>query len=251
LSVLNAHYDRDCGFVNGNYGKNIVVGYDETGFDGAADLAYRRQGWNFIMCGGGLYDNLDWSFSVAHPDGGETNWDKGLGGGSPDIRKQLGIMLSFVDGFDLPNLKPDNGFVKSGVPSKANALVEAGNQYAVYLDGGSKADLVVELPAAEYEAEWVNTKTGAIDKTEKFEHKGGNKTLSSPSYTDDIALRIVKSIPVSAGTDTKIPKGVTHCDTRSPSANAKCATFDFLGREVPRDVRYTFPHRACIVPCKK
>ena len=83
LSILNTHYDRDCSFVRNNYGRNLVIGYDETGFDGPDDHSYRRQGWNFLLSGGGLYDNLDWSFSVAHPDGTETKWDKNLGGGSP------------------------------------------------------------------------------------------------------------------------------------------------------------------------
>ena len=85
MAIFNADYDRDGSFVRDNYGRNLVVGDDETGFDGAGDLPYRRQGWNFLLSGGGLYDNLDWSFSVAHPDGTETKWDKKLGGGSPAL----------------------------------------------------------------------------------------------------------------------------------------------------------------------
>ncbi|MBI5477313.1 MAG: hypothetical protein HY906_00570 [Deltaproteobacteria bacterium] len=48
----------------------------------------------------------------------------------------------------------------------------------------------MELPAGSYRAEWVNTKNGNVDKTEDFAHGGGNKTLASPGYSEDIALRI-------------------------------------------------------------
>ena len=47
-----------------------------------------------------------------------------------------------------------------------------------------------KLPAGTYTAEWVNTKTGKVDKKETFQHGGGNRTLYSPKYVDDIALRI-------------------------------------------------------------
>lgn len=41
LSILNAHYDRDCSFIRKNYRRNTASGYDETGFDGANDYPYR------------------------------------------------------------------------------------------------------------------------------------------------------------------------------------------------------------------
>jgi len=42
-----------------------------------------------------------------------------------------------------------------------------------------------------YKAEWLNTKTGKIEKTEAIDHKGGALRLMSPAYTEDIALRLV------------------------------------------------------------
>jgi len=89
-------------------------------------------------------------------------------------------------------MKPDNSVIKGGVPAKATAraLVQVGRAYAIYINGGSKVKLLVELPEGTYRAEWMNTKTGKVDKTETFRHIGGNRTLSSPKYVDDIALRI-------------------------------------------------------------
>jgi hypothetical protein len=92
-------------------------------------------------------------------------------------------------------MKPDNSVIKGGAPNKATAraLVEKGRAYAIYINRGSKANLVVELPKGKYRAEWVNTKTGKTDKNETFDHPGGNRTLESPEYRDDIALRIIRS----------------------------------------------------------
>ena len=194
MAIFNAHYDRDGSFVRGNYGRNLVVGYDETGFDGVSDLPYRRQGWHFLLSGGGLYDNLDWSFSVAHPDGSETKWDKKLGGGSPALRRQLGVLLAFLEGFDLPKLKPDKGVVKGGVPGTFSVLAEPGKQYAIYLDGGNRAELQVDLPAGDYAAEWIDTRTGAKARAEDVSG-GGVRTLKSPGYAEDIALRILRKGP--------------------------------------------------------
>jgi hypothetical protein len=54
----------------------------------------------------------------------------------------------------------------------------------------SETILTVELPAGKYAAEWVDTKTGAVAKHEKFEHNGGTRKLTAPDYKDDIALRV-------------------------------------------------------------
>ncbi|MHC4229078.1 MAG: putative collagen-binding domain-containing protein, partial [Planctomycetota bacterium] len=115
------------------------------------------------------------------------------GGGGAILHKQLGILADFINSFDFVKMKPDNSAIKGGIPDKATAraLVQNGRAYAIYINGGSKANLELELPKGNYRAEWLNTKTGKIDKKQTFEHTGGNKTLSSPSYNDDIALRIL------------------------------------------------------------
>ena len=82
--------------------------------------------------------------------------------------------------------------IKGGVPEKAtaHALVQTGHAYAIYINGGNEAKLIIELPKGNYKAEWVNTKTGKIDKSEMFQHLNGDRILVSPEYIDDIALRI-------------------------------------------------------------
>jgi hypothetical protein len=193
VSIFNFHYAKPPTTVADNYGLNRVLGDDETGFAGSKPKAYRLEGWDFIIAGGAIYDNLDYSFTVGHEDG--TAKINAPGGGGAVLHKQLGILTDFINSFDFVKMKPDNSVIKGGIPDKvtARALVQKGRAYAIYINGGSKANLVLDLPKGKYKAEWLNTKTGKVDKRQTFEHTGGGKMLPSPSYNDDTALRILSS----------------------------------------------------------
>jgi hypothetical protein len=114
------------------------------------------------------------------------------GGGGVVLHKQLQILSDFLNAFDFIRMTPDNSIIKGGVPEKATAraLVEKGRAYAIYINGGGKAQLQVDLPSGKYSAQWLNTKMGNIDKKETFDHAGGLRILESPVYEEDIALRI-------------------------------------------------------------
>ena len=193
VSIFNFHYAKPPNTVTDNYGLNRVIGDDETGFAGSEPKPYRLEGWDFIIAGGAVYNNLDYSFSVGHEDG--TAKINAPGSGGAVLHKQLGILGDFINGFNFIKMKPDNSVIKGGIPDKATtrALVQKGRAYAVYINGGSKVQLQVELPKGKYTAEWINTKTGKTDRNETFNHPGGNRTLKSPKYQDDIALRILRS----------------------------------------------------------
>jgi hypothetical protein len=55
-----------------------------------------------------------------------------------------------------------------------------------------KQEVRLMLPQGSYRAEWINPKTGRVDASERFQHTGGERVLQSPTYTEDIALRIRK-----------------------------------------------------------
>jgi len=192
VSIFNFHYAKPPIAVTENYGLNKVIGDDETGFSGSEPTPYRLEAWDFMIAGGAIYSNLDYSFSVGHEDGsGKIN---APGGGGPILQDQLRIMKDFLNGYDFVGMAPDDSVIKGGVPEKAaaRALVRKDSRYAVYINGGAKVDLVVDLPAGRYLAEWLNTKTGRIDGRQQIEHAGGTATLPSPEYTDDIALRVLR-----------------------------------------------------------
>jgi hypothetical protein len=192
VSIFNFHYATPPETVGMNYALNKVIADDETGFKGTGDVHYRMEGWQFILAGGGIYSHLDYSFTAGHEKGDFALPPKQPGGGGTALRKQFRILKDFIHGFDFVRMKPDPAAV-SGLPKgvTAYALSEPGKAYAVYVHGGTQAELSVELPAGTYKAEWLDTKTGKVEKSETFEHAGGRKALASPAYKEDIALRIM------------------------------------------------------------
>ena len=72
------------------------------------------------------------------------------------------------------------------------ALAAVGDAYAIYVNGGMEAELDLDLPGGTYAAEWINTRTGRVEKAETFKHAEGSRTLRSPAYSEDIALRVVR-----------------------------------------------------------
>jgi hypothetical protein len=51
-------------------------------------------------------------------------------------------------------------------------------------------DVLVDVQAGSYLADWINPKTGAVDKSQTFSHSGGSRLLGSPLFSEDLALRI-------------------------------------------------------------
>jgi hypothetical protein len=202
VSIFNFHYATPPDAVAVNYSLNKVIGDDETGFRGKEDVHYRTEAWEFLIAGGALYDNLDYSFTPAHP-GGTFKEFKSPGGGGSDLRKQLGILKRFMEGFEFIKMKPMNQIIKGGTiqaaltgrPAQAivtvRALGEDGKAYVIYIRGGGKGELLLNLPQGRYRAEWLDTKTGEIARKESFEKGSGEKKLAAPDYSEDIALRII------------------------------------------------------------
>ena len=191
VSILNFHYAKPPEAVAQNYHWDRVIGDDETGFSGDDRVKpYRLEGWDFIMAGGAIYSNLDYSFAVGHEDG--TNKINAPGGGGSELWKQLRILTDFINGFDFIAMRPDNSILTTEAPegTTARALVEPGRAYAIYVRGSNLRTLSIALPSGTYQAEWIDTKTGEIAKTESFTHESGSHQLTVPSYADDIALRI-------------------------------------------------------------
>ena len=202
VSVLNFHAARPEA-VRLNYGLNKALADDETGGSDTSDRKYRTEAWEFLLAGGGVFDHLDFSFTTDREDGSAVPLAKGTpGGGGPELRNQLQILKQFLEGFDFVKLKPQNSLLKEQkIAAKADekpavhVLADEGAAYAIYVRGGTQSNLVMELPAGAYSVQWISTLTGKVEKEEAIEHAGGNRSLASPAYTEDIALRIQKARP--------------------------------------------------------
>ena len=205
ISIYNFHYSRPPESVGMNYVLELPIGNNETGFDGSADSAYRIQGWDFLLAGGAIYNNLDYSFSAGHESGDLDFGGASPGGGSAALRTQLGHLRRFFDGLPFIEMAPDAAALASA-PQDASARVLSapGKTYAVYLhrgriDANAKPRYVIdsesrpsslglELPAGSYALTWTDPITGAAIGESQLEHAGGTAQLTSPAYSEDVAL---------------------------------------------------------------
>jgi len=194
VSVFNFHYASPPVTVAMNYDLNKVIGDNETGFRGTSDSTYRREGSEFILAGGGLFNNLDYSFTADNEKGDFVYPSTQPGGGSAALRKQLSYLKNFISQFDFVQMQPDSTSASdvSSQKARVHVLSEKGKQYAVYIFGGEQTNLSLTLSAGTYQTEWTNTLTEKIEKQETLQSNGEKITITSPNYKEDIALRIVR-----------------------------------------------------------
>lgn len=193
VSIYNFHYATPPEAVGMNYGLNKVIGDNETGFKGTNDAPYRIEAWEFLIAGGGLFNHLDYSFVAGHEDGTFAYPARQPGGGNPAFRRQMRILRDFINGFEFVKMKPDSTVITGPVPQGTwrGVLAESGRAYAIYLRAGAdNGVLEVALPAGAYRAEWVSPLTGAVVKTDDFQHAGGAKRLTAPEPAGETALSI-------------------------------------------------------------
>jgi len=172
ISIFNFHYALPKA-VSENFYLNKVIGFNETGFAGHDDLTYRRQAWRFLMAGGGLFNQLDYSFSI----GGETGQDISYtapGGGSPALRKEFGILKRFFDSYNLAKLSPDQSIVIASPGATTESLSSGKTLWLVYVEhiAMKSYSMMLNLPKGNYTAEWIDVATGKKLSAYKFtEHK--------------------------------------------------------------------------------
>jgi hypothetical protein len=203
VSIFNFHYCVPPDAVGLNYGLDKAIGENETGFRGRDDVLYRTEGWDFILAGGAIYNNLDYSFTTKCADGTFLAYSS-PGGGNPAFRRQMKVLKDFIHSFDFVRMRPDRGVIKAGVPAgmEAWALAETGRQYALYvhptLGKGKPAppraaqiEILLDAPAGDYAVTWINPQTGSVDKQGSTTTTGA-LTLKSPPFTEDAAVRVVR-----------------------------------------------------------
>lgn len=157
VSVFNFHYAFPPDTVAENYALNKPIGDNETGFNGTADGHYRMEAWCFILSGGALFNNLDYSFAVGFEDGTyDFPRDSQPGGGGPALRRQLGFLASFMSRIDFVKMSPaGNAFSAEasggGKPVQA-ALRAANGVIAAYVKDAASCRAV--MPEQFCRAEW-------------------------------------------------------------------------------------------------
>ncbi len=196
VSIFNFHYASPPTALAQNYALNKVIGDNETGFKGTADDHYRMEAWEFLLAGGGLYNNLDYSFTVGHEDGTFAYPKTQPGGGNRNFRRQLKVLKEFLYGFDFVRMQPDTSILKSKLPEKTRfqALAEPGRQYAIYLHGELPKELELAIAEGTYRVEWFNVLSGKRLYVGEIGTQGKEPVmLKGLPENRELAIRIVAS----------------------------------------------------------
>ncbi|TKK65569.1 hypothetical protein FC093_19825 [Ilyomonas limi] len=188
---------------------NKVIGMDETmGSLIHADVNdVRVEAWDFILHGGGAYNNLSWEYTPSAPQGTS---------GADTIRQYLKHLQQFMSTFRFVHMQYSPGLLVL-LPAEAitRVLAEEGKQYAVYIHHSTPHDMepvtaafvskyeadtssfkdsvALSLPAGKYTVQWYNPAKGNwYGNRRTLQHKGGVYTFHTPLFTTDIALSIVR-----------------------------------------------------------
>jgi len=190
ISILNFHYNWPES-AGQNYHWNRVIGFDESGFAGSEDMVYRRQAWAFMLSGGGLFNNLDYSFFAGKEDG--TGQNEAPGGGSTALRKQLSILAGFMNELDLEKVKPDPQSIIGAPGLIAHALSDGLGGWAIFASeaGERESKLIIEAKDGSiYSIESINPLTGEIMSLGNISAKNNELRIPVKLESGEIALRV-------------------------------------------------------------
>jgi hypothetical protein len=209
VSIFNFHYAKPPVTVEMNFGLNIPIGDNETGFNGIEDVHYRTEAWDFITAGGALFNNLDYSFTAENEDGSSVVAPDQPGGGGTTMRNQLKTLKNIFGEFDFLKMKPSNYLLKDSISENATMriLAEEGELYLLYLNN-FKADkrinsesegdkftayeISMELTAGDYNGEWIDPASGLRTPFSVRDHKGGVINFKTPPVGEDLALKLTR-----------------------------------------------------------
>lgn len=191
ISILNFHYAWPEA-VQWNYHYDKVIGFDESGFAGSDDAVYRRQAWQFMLSGGGLFNSLDYSFSVGNEDGKGAY--KAPGGGSTMLRAQLKILAGFLSGFNLEKLYPNYTSTLSAPGLITYTLSDQSNAFAIFLraTGTTNSTLKLAVDNGTYAVKALDTVSGKYTKLGDLKAASGVLTIGVDMPAGELALQILR-----------------------------------------------------------
>lgn len=209
VSLFNFHYCYPPVAVAENWHLNKPIGENETGFRGQQDFLYRTEGWDFMLAGGALFNNLDYSFSASHPAGTLAGYSS-PGGGSLALRQQLGRLKQLIDGLPLPHIAPQpSSLVETSQDLSCSCLGKAGEAYLLYVHRAiprkldqaalaqlraprSAVELSLGLPAGDYEVVRIHPVSGQRDPLPNLSVGDQRANLSLPDFDLDAVLVLTR-----------------------------------------------------------
>ncbi len=196
VSIFNFHYASPPDAVRENAALRKPIAFDETGFKGTSDAVYSRQAWQFLMAGGAVFSNLDYSFTAERPTGAARVSDPTPGGGGPSLRRQLSVLKKIFDGLDLAHTVADSSFHDRLEGNTTQIMGMSDRKHGIYLlyvSSGRMPAITLNLPARSYRLEWIDPSSGKTLKTSDLGTREGTRPqLECPDFHDDIIVRIVE-----------------------------------------------------------
>lgn len=192
VSILNFHYNWPES-AEWNLHLNRVIGFDESGFAGESDLVYRRQAWAFMLSGGGLYNNLDYSFFVGKENG--TGINEAPGGGSTAFRSQLKHLSEIIHSLNLAETSPANQLIHTSPGLLNYSLQDGAGGYLIYLveAGQSNSYLTMKIEPGNYSIQLISPITGEKQELPAQEISVSDFTLNVSLPEGEQAIRIIKN----------------------------------------------------------
>jgi len=193
VSILNFHYAYPPKTVTDNYALNKPVSFDETA-DGLNASGRRREAWPFMLAGGAVYDNLDWSFANDDMTGmGLNPQGKRLKGEA--VWKQLEILQQALQQFDFAEAKPVEDIFRQGLPDGVSlyGLGLAGKDYLLYWQKTKKvsfAEWDCPVPEGRYSVQWMDPANGHVAEEQIVQSKNNRLQMKIPPFEDDQVLHI-------------------------------------------------------------
>jgi hypothetical protein len=161
VSILNFHYASSHAVLLNHEVMN-VKSLDETGFMPHISDLYIDQAWRFILAGGGVYNNLDYSFIVGNEDGTWSIPDGNPGWGGPAFRRQLSYLVMFMKKLPFYEMNFCDTLICSEKKIMQTGLMSKNGIYGIFLEDIEAKPLPVKIPPGDYIFEWLNIYTGEV-----------------------------------------------------------------------------------------
>jgi hypothetical protein len=188
ISMINFHYALP-GAVLKNLDLGGVVCLDETGFMPHEDALYMDQAWRFLLSGGGLYNNLDYSFTAGNEKGDWPIPVTNPGWGGPAFRKKLSLLAETLEQIPFHEMEVSTELFGTDAPDvKQYVLQKPGEVYLAFLEHIAGLELLPGVPAGEYEVTLIHVATG--EKRTQSLSLGEGQTLRSPFDDSRVAILI-------------------------------------------------------------
>lgn len=194
VNILNFHYAFPPGAVTDNYHFNLPVGFDETA-NGCDAPDRRTEAWAFMMAGGAVYNNLDWSFAIDDQTGRGRN-PAGRRRSGVAVKEQLSVLKHLLESFDFIHAKPVNAGKIVNLPDKVLYYgLENDRNLVVYF----LKRAVVDVPRAgfnilpgEYTITWIDPIDGSVISRKLLSVTEKETTIEIPPFYDDLLLTLEK-----------------------------------------------------------